>query len=292
MITENGARLANRICSGLESCTVLIKGRDFDKLFEAVAKNFSKYEALIFITATGIAVRMIVPHIVSKLNDPAVLVIDEAGRHVISLLSGHVGGANELTLKVAALIEADPVITTATDVNNLTAVDSFSRKIGVKPKPKEAIKVINAAILRGEPVFVTAGETVLNLTPLKLIAGIGCKRGTPREAIESAVSEACKKINQPVERIDFLASVELKRDEIGLLEFAKSLRREIKFMSVEELQRTVKQYNLSESKFVKQTVGVGNICEAAALSIAVRGRVVLPKTKFESVTVALIWSEE
>lgn len=288
-VTERGAELADKISQALEGCTVLIKGRDFERLREAVDDNFSKFDALIFVAASGIAVRMIAPHIVSKLSDPAVLVVDECGRHVISLLSGHVGGANDLTLKVAEIVNGEPVITTATDVENKVAVDSFAFKLGLRPEPKEAIKIINTAILKGEPVFVTAGEAVLSLTPLRLILGIGCKRGTPKEQIKMAVLEACKRIGQPLERISLISSIDIKHDEVGLLEFAASIGCGIVFFNEETLQETIKKYNLTESAFVKQTVGVGNICEAAALSCVERGKFALTKTKFHGVTVALVW---
>ena len=290
-VTERGAELAGKIAKALDGCMTFIKGRDFERLREAVDDNFHKFDALLFVTAAGIAVRMIAPHIVSKLSDPAVLVIDECGRHVISLLSGHVGGANDLTLEVAAIVNGEPVITTATDVENKAAVDSFASKLGLKPEPKEAIKAINTAILKGEPVFVTAGETVLNLTPVRLIVGIGCKRGTSKKHIKSAVVEACKRIEQPIERISLIASIDVKSNENGLLEFAASINRDIMFFSAEILQKTIDKYSLSEAEFVKKTVGVGNVCEAAALSCVERGRFALTKTRFDSVTVALVWEK-
>ena len=288
-VTERGAELADKIAKSLDGCTIFVKGKNFERLREVVDDNFQKFDALIFVTAAGIAVRMIAPHIVSKLSDPAVLVVDEYGRHVISLLSGHVGRANELTLKVAEIVNGEPVITTATDVEGKVAVDSFVSKIGLKPEPKEAIKAINTAILNGEPVFVTAGETILNLSPMRLIVGIGCRRGTSKEQIKTAVTESCRRIEQPVERISLIASVDIKSNENGLLEFAESIDRKILFFNAETLQRTINKYNLSESEFVKNTVGVGNICEAAALSCVERGRVALSKRKFDGVTVALVW---
>ena len=288
-VTERGAELADKIAKSLDGCTIFVKGKNFERLREVVDDNFQKFDALIFVTAAGIAVRMIAPHIVSKLSDPAVLVVDECGRHVISLLSGHVGRANELTLKVAEIVNGEPVITTATDVEGKVAVDSFVSKIGLKPEPKEAIKAINTAILNGEPVFVTAGETILNLSPMRLIVGIGCRRGTSKEQIKTAVTESCRRIEQPVERISLIASVDIKSKERGLLEFAESIDRKILFFNAETLQRTINKYNLSESEFVKNTVGVGNICEAAALSCVERGRVALSKSKFDGVTVALVW---
>ena len=288
-ITDRGTMLAGRIAAALGGCRTFTKGRDFERLREAVDDTFGKFDALIFVTAAGIAVRMIAPHIVSKLSDPAVLVLDECGQHVISLLSGHVGGANDLTLKIAAITGAEPVITTATDVESKVAVDSFANRLGLKPEPKEAIKAINSAILKGEAVFVTAGDTVLNLTPLNLIAGVGCRRGTPQEEIQSAVTEACRRIEQPLERLSLIASVDLKCDEVGLLAFAKSIGCQIRFFDIDTLQRTIDRYSLSESPFVKRTIGVGNVCEAAALSCVERGKFALTKTKFDGVTVALVW---
>ena len=168
-LTANGARIAEKIATKVGGQT-FAKGRNFNKLADLVAEIFGKFDGLIFICAAGIVVRMIAPHIVSKLSDPAVLVIDERGQNVISLLSGHVGRANELAVEIAKAIEANPVITTATDVAGKFSIDAVASKLGLVPEPKEAIKAINAAILRGEEVFVTAGDVRLNLIPQNLIA--------------------------------------------------------------------------------------------------------------------------
>ena len=289
-VTNSGFTLAKKISARIGG-DIFCKGENFDSLKNFVADIFNKFDALIFICATGIAVRVIAPHIVSKLKDPAVIVIDERGQNVISLLSGHVGGANELTLKISAAIGANPVITTATDVENKFAVDSFAAKLGLIPTPKDAIKIINSAILRDEPIFLTAGNTKLNLVPQKLIAGIGCKRGISTEKISSAVNSACAMINQPVERIKLFASVDIKSDEYGLLEFAKNLGVEVKFFGVEELAKKISEYKLSESEFVKATIGVGNVCEAAALCCVESARFALPKKNFDGVTICLIWEK-
>lgn len=95
-------------------------------LSEWTAEQFRSKDLLIFIGSTGIAVRSIAPYVQSKKTDPAVIVVDEQGRHAISLLSGHIGGANELTLLVAELTGAEPVITTATDLHGKFAVDAFA----------------------------------------------------------------------------------------------------------------------------------------------------------------------
>lgn len=265
------------------------KGRNFGKLVDLVAEIFGKFDGLIFICAAGIAVRMIAPHIVSKLSDPAVLVIDERGQNVISLLSGHVGRANELALDIAKAIEANPVITTATDVSGQLSVDAVASKLGLVPEPKEAIKAINAAILRGEEIFVTAGDVRLNLIPQNLIAGVGCRRGTSSLKIFEAIQRACAMIHQSIERVKLLASIDAKQDEVGLVSLAEVMGLEIRFFSATELQKKIDEYNLAESRFVKRTVSVGNVCEAAALCCVDGARFALPKTSFKGVTVALLW---
>ena len=286
-VTQTGYKLAKKISEDIGG-QIFIKGRDFESMKIFVEEIFKKFDALIFICATGIAVRMIAPHIVSKLSDPAVIVIDECGRNVISLLSGHVGGANDLTLKISDQINANPVITTATDVEEKFAADNFASQLGLMPEPKDAIKAINTAILRGEEIFLTAGNIRLNLTPKNLICGIGCKRDVSTEKIFRAVNDACKIINQPIERIKIFATIDIKRDEKGLIEFVKNLGREIKFFTVAELSDKILEYKLAESDFVKKNIGVGNVCEAALLCVA-NAKFALPKTKFDEVTVALAW---
>ncbi len=95
---------------------------------EIVKKSFEDYDAIIFISSTGIAVRAIAPFIQSKDKDPAVIVIDSTGKYVISLLSGHLGGANELAEKIARVLEAEPIITTATDNLNIKAPDIIAKE--------------------------------------------------------------------------------------------------------------------------------------------------------------------
>ena len=289
-ITANGARLAEKISAKVGGQT-FAKGRNFGKLADLVDEIFGKFDGLIFICAAGIVVRMIAPHIVNKLSDPAVLVIDERGQNVISLLSGHVGRANELAVEIAKAIDANPVITTATDVAGKVSVDAIASKLGLVPDPKEAIKAINAAILRGEDVFVTAGDVRLNLIPQNLIAGVGCRRGTSSLKIFEALQRACAMIHQPIERVKLLASADAKQEESGLLALAEVMGLEVKFFSALDLQKKIDEYKLAESRFVKRTIGVGNVCEAAALCCVDGARFALPKTTFKGVTVALLWEK-
>ncbi|MGM9539112.1 cobalt-precorrin 5A hydrolase [Anaerovibrio sp.] len=325
----------------------------YRKLAEELQAAFGRYDALIFIMAAGIVVRSIAPHIAGKLSDPAVLVLDDRGQNIISLLSGHVGGANELTRFLAAKLHSNPVITTATDVNHLLAPDVLAGRLDMVPWPKENLVVFNGALLRGrEPVYlldsglkcraeyekrllashvpyevVDGGELaarlegvaaaagscgmdgqeslyvvlsdrtgvvngqVLYLRPRRLIAGAGCRRGTPAELVLAALQDACGLIGWEAGRIDRLASTAVKADEEGLLAAADRLRVPISFLDNQLLAAAIERYGLKESAFVKKNIGVGNVCEAAALCCAERGRIALPKRKYEKVTVALIWEK-
>ena len=305
----------------------------YERLSGCVGELFHRYDALVFISAAGIAVRMIAPHLAGKLEDPAVLAMDEGGHYIISLLSGHVGGANLLARQLAASLGGEAVITTATDVEGLIAPDGIASSLGLRPWPKERIEVFNSALLRGRricyyvekslpqadfyleklteygvPVSMVEGgsfpkeglrvcvtgeeqegEDVLCLLPRRLIAGIGCRAGTSEELVREALDSACQRIGRDVSALDLLASTVAKQGEPGLLAAAEHLGREIRFFGNERLQREIDAYDLRESAFVRSKIGVGNVCEAAALACVPKGRFALQKTKFEKVTVALVW---
>ena len=115
-------------------------------------EDFEDCDAIVFIGACGIAVRSIAPFVKSKKIDPAVVVVDEQGQFAISLLSGHIGGANELTEEIAEILRAQSVITTATDLNDKFAVDVFAKKNGCFISDMELAKEISAALLAGKEV--------------------------------------------------------------------------------------------------------------------------------------------
>ena len=162
-----GQQTGERLCRGLEAAGMTA---ELDKKSKYLpdsiqistsawaGEKFSDSDALIFIGATGIAVRSIAPYVASKKSDPAVLVVDECGKFVISLLSGHLGGANELALKTAEILEAIPVVTTATDLHHRFAVDVFAKKNHLYFTEREAAKQISAAVLDGKQVGLWIGE--------------------------------------------------------------------------------------------------------------------------------------
>lgn len=158
-LSEEGALLGERVCSAFPGWKLYGKhlppdaeGTSFDSLKELTEKLFPRAEVLLFIMASGIVVRMIAPLVKNKLYDPAVLVMDECGKHVISLLSGHIGGANACARAVAESLNAEPVITTATDVHGYVAPDAAAYELGFTVENPEKLKVINRLVADGENI--------------------------------------------------------------------------------------------------------------------------------------------
>ena len=225
--------------------------KTFDSVYELAAQLFNHIDAMVFIGACGIAVRAIAPLIKSKLTDPAVMVCDETGCFVISLLSGHAGGANQLTKQIAGIIGATPVITTASDAH---------------------------AALDGTPQFKN------------LVLGIGCRRGLSAETIERAATIMLWNQKIPLSLICEVATIDIKQDEDGLLGFAKAHSIPLHFYTAKELAGVSGEFSSSER--VLQTVGVDNVCERSAVLCGGKGRLILPKTAKDGVTVAVFEREE
>lgn len=324
--SDSGAELAVRLCGILHTDRKHVHSvsRIADKYgltaHEKISKDmkeiFTESDALIFIGAAGIAVREIAPYVSSKVSDPAVIVIDDRGRFVISLLSGHIGGANDLARRLAEQIGGTAVVTTATDGAGKFACDSWAVTHDCAISSLKDAKTVSAAILTEDipvtseyplPEELPSGlvhgdsgktgiyigihkeepyDTTLRLIPRTLCVGIGCRRGIPRDVILSAVRSVMRDINADEKAIGKIASIDVKKDEEGLLAAAEKLGVEPLFFSAEELNSVPGEFD--ESEFVRKTVGTGNVCERAA--VLAGGELIVRKTSAEGVTVAV--SEE
>jgi cobalt-precorrin 5A hydrolase len=159
-LTPGGVALAKRLRQAMPitcytSAALIEPGFEpFSGSFAAtVAQAFNHFPALVFIGATGIAVRVIAPLLQDKLQDPAIVVIDERGQHVISLLSGHMGGANALSNYLAEVLGGRAVITTATDVNGLAALDNLAQQLDARMADfRPAVKQVNQMLVSGQRV--------------------------------------------------------------------------------------------------------------------------------------------
>ena len=260
--------------------------------------HFKRKDALVFVGAMGIAVRSIAGLVSSKLEDPPVIVIDDKGQFVIPVLSGHVGGANELAKRLAKQLQATAVITTATDIHHKISIDVFAKKNHLRIMNKEAIAKVSSKALRGEKIVMgedviigtddgVKNPDVLYLKPMEYIVGIGCKKGKTKEGIKEVVLECLEKLQISHKDLFCLASIDIKKDEPGIVELAEEWQVAFQTFSPEQLKKVSGDFSTSD--FVAKKVGVDNVCERAAVLAAGEGsEIILPKMANNGVTVAIV----
>ena len=271
-------------------------------------KTFNKYDLHIFVAATGAVVRIIEGKFKSKDTDPAVITIDDHANFVISLLSGHLGGANEECKKIASGIGAIPVITTASDVGGKIAVDTLSQKIKAKLNDLDGAKRVTSLIVNGENVSLHLPKNIVNnyensagaiivsnrknieiskIIPQNIFIGIGCKRGVSKEHIIEKLKYAMDKQNLELSAIKMAASAWVKSDETGLLEAMKELDIPIKFFEKEEILK-LEDLIEEKSEYVKKTIGVYGVSEPCAfLASSGKGAFLAKKIKLDGMTLSI-----
>lgn len=318
-VTNAGKILGESIQNQLLKDNTIIKVELFHKNVNKTLNNyFNKFDCIIGIMATGIMVRNICALINNKENDPAVLVIDEKGKHVISLLSGHLGGANKLTHKIARLIGSEAVITTSTDINHKFGVDCIANKYYFKLKPLSNIRSINSYLINNQSVWinynsqyeylwndenisnsyekgndhsnkllVSNGDVELELIPKKIVVGLGSRKDISNKKVLKAIYSAISNLDLPVERINTLATGEMKKNECGILEASKILNKPLKVVSESTLKKFTNP-DMNDSEFVKSKFGIGGVCEPSSLIEAGKNsRLILRKSSYDGVTVAI-----
>ncbi len=311
-VTYNGQEVARRILENnrndkLQFTHYALKTIDVKVLFE-------NYEGIVFVCACGIAVRKIAPYVKSKVTDPAVIVIDEQGKFVISLLSGHLGGANILAKRIAESIGAIPVITTATDIGGKFSPDSFAKANNLHIAEMDIAKEIASRIVnngrialysdypyihRPEQFFADTVTDIgicisadsrkmpftktLHLIPKNLVLGVGCKKDTVFSVFEEFILQKFSEYNLPLFRVNEIVSIDLKQNEKALQKFSEKYRIPLKFYNAKALQ-TVKG-NFQHSEFVLKTTGVDNVCERSALYYG--GKLLISKQCGNGITLAV-----
>ena len=328
-------------------------------LGEWTKEKFSTVDAIVYVGAVGIAVRAIAPCVNHKTKDPAVLAVDELARYCIPLLSGHIGGANELAEDLCNGLACGmiPVITTATDLNHKWAVDVFAKKNHLVISDMKKAKEISAKILAGEKIRIyleehgsicgdpenlpeelqvvqepgeadiyigvklpgeaytsdeqpeqtvaytsdeqpeqaeTSVDDCLRLVPKCMILGLGCKKGTTCEKIEEAVEKVFETEKFEIRGLYQAASIDLKVEEKGILEFCERHELDYQVYSAEQLKDVPGNYQASA--FVSQITGVDNVCERSAVCAEWNRskkmpEVLVKKTALDGVTVAVTVGE-
>jgi cobalt-precorrin 5A hydrolase len=291
------------------------------------------YDAIVPVMALGIVVRLFGPLASDKTRDPAIVVVDDAGRFAIAVLGGHGAGANQLANEVALILGAHPVITTASDVSGLPAVDRIGAEDGWIIERAENLTRVAAAVVRRQSVAVwqEAGsldwwrpfgewpahfqrveeleswkalepsatlfisdravpealisDRTIVYRPPTLVAGIGCKRGTKRETIEAWVSKVIEEKGLSIQSLAAVATVMLKVDEPGLIEFAGS--RGLPLVAFPAEQIADHPGIETPSAMVRSKVGLAAVAEPAALRASGAEKLLVTKQKGPGVTLAL-----
>jgi cobalt-precorrin 5A hydrolase len=262
-------------------------------VFDWAGEWFSKSDALIFVSAAGIAVRAVASHVKDKTTDPAVVALDDAGENVISLLSGHVGGGNELARKIAAVTGGRAIVTTATDTHGIQSADEWAARNDCAIENAAAVKQISAATLDMASIGIAVTDesvappwpVTLWLRPRVLVLGVGCGRGVAKADLDAAAEDFLRGAGRSPLALKAVASIDLKRDEPAILDFCRE--RGIPFVTygTEEL-RSVRG-SFSSSQRVLEATGVDNVCERAAVLAAGSGILLRSKTRYPRISLAL-----
>ena len=321
-LTENGRKITRKIADrsggGLE-----VKRYAFEKhcddsavafigLKSLVSEIFTEFDALVFVASCGIAVRCCAPFISSKTTDPAVIVIDEQGKFTISLLSGHLGGANALAEYIAHQLGNTPVITTATDVGERFSPDSFAKANGLHICNMKLAKEAAARIVDGGKIgFISDVECInspknifgndsdmgiyvgrrLNYMPFEktlclvvrnVVIGVGCRKNVLAEEFEKFVLSCLDNNSIPLEAVFEIHTIDLKKSEAAILSFSEKYGIPIKLYSRDRLEKVDGEF--SSSDFVRKTVGVDNVCERSAKADG--GRIIVKKQAGNGMTFA------
>lgn len=309
--TDTGEALANRLARALGGS--VSRCRRPLSLDEWTKCSFAAADGLIFVGAAGIAVRAIAPYVRDKTHDPAVVVVDECGTFAVPLLSGHLGGANALARRIAAVCGAQAVITTATDRHGVFAVDEWTKRQRAEIQNPNRIKRVSGKLLRGERVSVYSAWTMegdppdgivlesdatacdvrldwrtdagepLCAVPRVIVLGIGCRKDTPQEDIEQQFAVLCEKTGLCERAVCTVASIDRKQNEPGLLAFCAAHGWRFVTFSAEQLMQVSGAF--TSSPFVQSVVGVDNVCERSAVC-ASGGALVIPKFAGCGVTIA------
>jgi cobalt-precorrin 5A hydrolase/precorrin-3B C17-methyltransferase len=291
-VTKAGKRLAQRIANALPVRATVIES---PSAAEGLKASFAQYEAVVAVMAAGAVVRILAPLIAAghKSSDPAILVVDDAGRFVMPILGGHAAEANKLANELAEILGAVAVITTATDVAGVPGLDGLGWPVsgdvsGVSralldgekvtlssahrwPLPalgENVVEILGAASVEAPAIVISdlarppAGRGTVVLRPPSLVVGMGASRGVSADEARQLLVTALDDAGLAIESVCAIATAQIKGDEQGLIDLAQQLRVPLVTHSVAALgQVTVP----NPSEVVRAAVGVPSVSEAAAL---------------------------
>lgn len=314
-LTSGGRALAATIAEELDDSHVVSVDTGIAAAFR---DNWKAFDGFIAIMATGITIRAIAPLLGDKTTDPAVVCLDEKGRHCISLLSGHLGGGNALAARVAAVTGGEAVITTASDTLELVPLDLWAAAQNLRCADQKILTAASSTLvnqgrlhvfsevgIEALPPGLVATDTMEHadlvithrqvvskhnvpkystLQPANLVVGIGCNRNTPISEFEEALHELFTELGLSPLAIRNLASIEAKNDEVGLLRFAALNDWYIDFFTPEMINRIE---DITVSSAALKAVGAKGVAEPTALLSANTTTLLSRKRKWQNITMAV-----
>lgn len=321
--TDKGSDLGEKISRNNEYKIVHRRNKDLaGGVKNHLRESYRKYDGIIFISATGIAIRLIHPYIEDKSKDLPIVVIDDMGKFSISLLSGHMGGANDIAEKIGSFIGAAPIITTASDNRGFQALDNFAKNNSYYLEDKKYLTRIMGMMVNGKKIGLLSPEKIKmdypnieNLEDIKdlkniealiiidgknidelsltipfiklrskdINIGIGCRKGIETNRIIEAIEGELKALDITRSRIKAIGTVEVKKDEKGIIEAAKYFKSPLKIFTIEDIKKVEDRFKKSE--FVKKTIGVYSVSEPAAYLLG--GELIVKKAKHKGITISI-----
>jgi cobalt-precorrin 5A hydrolase/precorrin-3B C17-methyltransferase len=286
-----------------------------EKPKEALQRAWRECDALVLFLAVGAAVRLVAPLLEDKRRDPGVVCVDDAGRFAVALAGGHGGGANALAGRVAGALGAVPVVTTASEVTDVQALDTLGAELGFEIEKGSDLAAVGSALVSGErvnlvsdvrwplgpmpenvvraenaePPTIFISDRIVDVSrpavvyrPRSLVAGVGCSRGARAAEILALLDRSLEETGLSKKSVASLASIETKSDEAGLLQAAEELGVPLLFHAAEELSGMEVP---NPSPVVKDAVGTPSVAEASVLASG--AKLVVEKRKSGMATVAV-----
>lgn len=299
-VTDNGEKIANKIKEKMNSkLNVSIYSREIvkNKKINNIMKDiFCSVDFIVFISSTGIAVRSIASFIKNKKYDPGIIAIDNSAKYAISLLSGHLGGANEITLELSKVLGTQAVITTATDNLGIVAPDVYAKendlvisnmgickniaaslvnggKVGFldesqlyllpkgyeKYNDKEKYDALLVVTRKAKVILDVENSHVLRLIPKDIVIGIGCKKNYPCDTMSCNVKSKLTEMNIDSRAVSKIGTAWVKKDEKAIEALALELGCKLEVFSKDDISLVHNNYKGSD--FVFKTIGVRGVCE-------------------------------
>lgn len=317
-VTAKGDFIADKLSKKFPAVVYCKSKIEGFTLADITRKAFENNQSIIFISSTGIAVRAIAPFLKGKDKDPGIIVVDVGNNFTISLLSGHIGGANELTLKVAKILNNTPIITTATDNIGVMAPDIIAVKNNLIIDNLKNAKYIASLLVNGEKVYFKDDKNIISIPKgyleenqvrensiwitnkiaskelidysklLRLIRkdiflGVGCRKDTCGKKLIEFILSKLKENNIDYRAVSKVGSIDIKKDEQGIIDLCKYFNCEFVTFSKDKIKTVENKFE--KSHFVYKTLGVGAVCEPSVDLLG--GEIIVSKIKHDGMTLCI-----